>query len=172
MGYLKSLEKLGKMGKISTERLLAQQLKLKKRHAKEKREMHEKLLKAHAQNKKSGVGPKKSKKKNSKKKNDTLSSGIKVVTVAQRSKKKGKGPQLTLRLKGSQKKSKVNGFSLKLKGIGQEKNYHINVERLITKLQRVSTKPEYETQKQKEKRLLKIDETLNKLNDAKDLERR
>merc|ERR1719228_1399041 len=111
-------------------------------------------------------------KKTSKKKNDTLSSGIKVVTVAQRSKKKGKGPQLTLRLKGSQKKSKVNGFSLKLKGIGQEKNYHINVERLITKLQRVSTKPEYETQKQKEKRLLKIDETLNKLNDAKDLERK
>jgi len=92
------------MGKISTERLVAQQLKLKKRHAKEKREMHEKLLRAHAQNKKAGGGRKNSKKK------DTLSSGLKVVTVAQRSKKgskkKGRGPQLTLRLKGNQKKIK------------------------------------------------------------------
>jgi len=61
---------------------------------------------------------------------------------------------------------------LKLKGNGQEKNYHLNVERLIAKLKRVSTKPEYETEKQKGKRLLRIEETLNKLNDAKDLERK
>jgi len=46
------------------------------------------------------------------------------------------------------------------------------VERLIAKYQRVSAKPEYETEKQKEKRLLRIDETLNKLKNAKDLERK